>query len=140
MSTKQRSAMPGRHPVRPISATRCARDTDANWREWPKVNSRRNCPNVVAAYTPANNWDMPPERITSKSSMQSAPAAIPATIAATFPAGFAPAERTLVVRNVTLLATSPDKPACSAKSSTGTSPAHDTRFSSSNTATAPTNS
>jgi hypothetical protein len=33
---------------------------------------------------------MPPEQITSKSSMQSAPAPIPAMIAVSFPAGFTP--------------------------------------------------
>jgi len=66
--------------------------------------------------------------------MLSAPAAIPAMIEATFPAGFTPAEATLVVsaQIATLSPTSFESPARSASAITGTSPAHDTRFSSSN--------
>jgi hypothetical protein len=64
--------------------------------------------------------------------MPSAPAAIPAMIEVSLPAGFAAAEATLVVVIATLLEISSDRPACSASAITGTRPAHDTRFSSSN--------
>ena len=64
--------------------------------------------------------------------MLSAPAAMPATIVVILPAGFAPAEATTVSLIATLSVTSSDSPACSARAITGTSPAHDTRFSSSN--------
>src|SRR5664279_6595657 len=63
--------------------------------------------------------------------MQSAPAAIPATIAVSFPAGFTPAERTLVEENRTRSVISSDRPARSAKAITGARPEYDTRFSSS---------
>ena len=52
-------------------------------------------PNVAGAYTPPNSRFIPPARIRSRSSMQSAPAAIPAMIEVSFPAGFTPAEATL---------------------------------------------
>jgi hypothetical protein len=78
---------------------------------------------VVAAYTPANNCFIPPDRITSRSSMLSAPAAIPAMTEVSFPAGFAPAAFTLVARNPTRSAISPDRPARSANASTGAIPA-----------------
>ena len=81
--------------------TRWARSTDASCRVWPWVNSRRNWPSVAGAYTPPNSRGIPPERITSRSSMLSAPAAIPAMIEVSFPAGFAPAEATLDVLNLT---------------------------------------
>jgi hypothetical protein len=70
--------------------------------------------------------------------MLSAPAAIPAMIDVSLPAGFTPAETTRVARGsiATLLAISSDRPARSASPITGTSPAHDTRFSSSKTGTA----
>jgi hypothetical protein len=99
------------------------------------VNSRRNWPRVAGAYTPPNSRAIPPDRITSRSSIQSAPAAIPATIEVSLPAGFTAAEATRVEpkqSNVTRSAINPDSPVCSASSITGTRPAHDTRFSSSN--------
>jgi hypothetical protein len=68
-------------------------------------------------------------RITSRSSMQSAPPAIPATIAVSFPDGFTPAEATLEVLNLTRCPISSDRPVRSAKPLTGTRPAHDTRCS-----------
>ena len=64
--------------------------------------------------------------------MLSAPAAIPAITEVTLPAGFTAAERTLVVVIATRSVINADNPACSASASTGTRPAHDTRFSSSN--------
>ena len=93
--------IPGSSPVVATRLTRWARSTEASCRVWPWVNSRSSWPSVAGAYTPPNNRRMPPERITSRSSMQSAPAAIPAMIAVSFPAGFAPAEATLDVLNRT---------------------------------------
>lgn len=58
------------------------------------VNFRSNCPNVAGAYTPPNSRPIPPVRITPRSSILSAPAAIPAMIEVIFPAGFTAAERT----------------------------------------------
>jgi hypothetical protein len=71
-------------------------------------------------------------RITSRSSMLSAPAAIPAMIDVNLPAGFSAADLTLVVLIATLPEISSDRPARSASAITGTKPANDTRFSSSN--------
>ena len=59
--------------------------------------------------------------------IESAPATIPATRAVTFNAAFGDG-------TVTRSASSCDRPARSANASTGASPAHDTRFASSNTA------
>jgi hypothetical protein len=53
------------------------------------VNSRNNVPTVEGAYTPSKSVFMPPDRITSMSSMQSAPAHIAAISVASFGAGFA---------------------------------------------------
>ncbi len=80
MSTNARALMPGSSSLCSTRLTRCARSTDANCPVCPWVNSRRNCPSVAGAYTPPNNPAMPPERITCRSSMLSAPAAIPAMI------------------------------------------------------------
>ena len=102
--------MPGSSPVRSARSTRCARATDANCRMWPWVNSRRNWPNVAPAYTPPNSRFIPPERITSRSSMLSAPAAIPAMIEVSFPPGSTAADLTRVASIATWLVTSSDKP------------------------------
>src|SRR5665648_677487 len=66
--------------------------TASSWRTWPKVNARRNVPNVEGARPAVNTRSIPPWRSRSMSSMLSAPATIPATKAATFTPGFAPAE------------------------------------------------
>ena len=87
-------------------------------------------------YTPPNSRGIPPERITSRSSMLSAPAAIPAMIEVSFPAGFTPAEATFDTLNLTRCPISSDSPARSARAITGTRPAHDTKCSSSNTGVA----
>jgi hypothetical protein len=63
--------------------------------------------------------------------MQSAPATIPAITHPSFPAGFTPPDLTFEALNRTR-ASSGSRPVCSANSSTGTSPAHDTRLGSSN--------
>jgi hypothetical protein len=64
------------------------------------------------------------------SSIESAPATMPATNAATFNPAFAP----LSVGTLNCLSANPYKPADRASLSTGTKPAADTRFGSSNTA------
>ena len=62
--------------------------------------------------------------------MLSAPATIPATSAGTFKCAFTPPAS----RSVNVAPTSPASPHASASSTTGTSPAHDTKVGSSNTA------
>ncbi len=64
------------------------------------------------------------------SSIESAPATIPATSEVTFNPACAP----LSFGTVRCVSASSRSPACSASASTGTSPAVDTRFGSSNTA------
>ena len=91
---------------------------------------------MAGAYTCSNSRVIPPERITCRSSMLSAPAAIPAMIELSFPAGFTPAEATRVSPSATRSAISCDSPACSANAITGTKPASDTRSSSSNSGVA----
>ena len=66
--------------------------------------------------------------------MLSAPAAIPAMIEVSFGVGFAAPDFTRSSVNLTCSSNSRDNPACSANSSSGTSPACDTRLASSNTA------
>jgi hypothetical protein len=136
MSTNTRRSRPGSSPLCSTRPTRCERATEANCKPWPWVNPRRNWPNVAHAYTPPNSRDMPPERITSRSSMHSAPAAIPAIIDVSLPAGFTAADFTLLCFIATLLAINSDRPARSASAITGTSPATDTRFPSSKTGVA----
>jgi len=77
---------------------------------------------------------MPAERTTSTSSMLSAPAHIPPIRVASFGAGLADPDLILVSAMCTFSPRSPARPVCSASVITGTSPAHDTRLSSSNTA------
>ena len=62
--------------------------------------------------------------------MLSAPATIPATSAGTFKCAFTPPAS----RSVNVVPTSPANPHEAASSTTGTSPAQETRFGSSNTA------
>jgi hypothetical protein len=66
--------------------------------------------------------------------MLSAPAHIPATRVASFGAGLAAPDLILDSLMRTRWANRPDRSACSANAITGTSPAHDTRLSSSKTA------
>ena len=125
MSMKHRSSMPGRQSVRSTSPIRCPRGTADSCAQWPWVNSRGNWPNVAQAYTPPNNRCIPPERITSRSSILSAPAAIPAMIEVSFGAGFTPAEATFVFAGSirTLSVIKVDRPVCSVSAITGTKPA-----------------
>jgi hypothetical protein len=92
---------------------------------------------VAHAYTPPNSFFIPPERITSRSSMLSAPAAIPAMTEVSFGVAFAAPDFTRSLVNRTCASSSADRPARSANSSSGTRPACDTRLSSSNTALSP---
>jgi hypothetical protein len=104
--------------------------TASSWRTWPKVNARRNEPNVEGAYPWANNRPIPPCRSNAMSSMLSAPATIPATSEETFNPALAP----LSVGTVRCSSTRSRSPTDSASAITGTSPAEDTRFGSSKTA------
>ena len=106
------------------------RDTTSSWRTLPQSNPRRNDPSVEGARTPPNSSPIPPWRSTSRSSMQSAPASMPATIAGIFRCAFAPTA-TVILR---CSATRPARSQCWARRITGTSPAQDTRFGSSNCA------
>jgi hypothetical protein len=67
--------------------------------------------------------------------MLSAPASRPPMIDVSFGVGFAAPERTNSLVNATCSSNNSDNPVCSASSSTGTNPAHDTKFMSSNAAT-----
>lgn len=62
---------------------------------------------------------------------------MPATIELILPAGLVPVEAIGGAVIFTCSVTRSDSPACSASAITGTSPAHDTRFSSSNRTTGP---
>src|SRR5262245_6960342 len=66
--------------------------------------------------------------------MLSAPQAIAAMIEVSLPAGFTAPEATRVDGRSTCSSSNCESPACSASSSTGTNPAADTKFRSSNTA------
>ena len=126
--------MPGSSGVRRASAARCSRATAASWLVCPKVNSRRKIPSVDGAYTSPNTRGVPPARSTFTSSMLSAPHIMPAMIVVSFPAGLTAPEATRVLGRSTCSSISSERPVCSASSSTGTNPAADTRFCSSNTA------
>ena len=96
----------------------------------PQVNERRNDPSVDGARIPPNNAGIAPCRSRSRSSMLSAPPVIPATIAGTLTWAFTPHGRAIR----TYSPASAAWPARSARAMTGTRPARDTRFGSSNLA------
>ncbi len=99
-----------------------------------EVNSRNNVPTVEGAYTPSNSVVIPPLRTASMSSIQSAPTHMPATTVTSFGDGLAAPD---LIRGSAMWTFSPssrESPVCSANVITGTSPAYDTRCSSSNTA------
>ena len=102
--------------------------TASSWRTCPKVNARRNDPSVDGAYALVKSRPIPPWRSSAMSSMLSAPATIPATSEATFNPALAP----LSPGTLRCSSASSRSPARSANASTGTSPAVDTRFGSSN--------
>jgi hypothetical protein len=91
---------------------------------------------VEGAYTPPKSVFIPPARTTSRSSMLSAPAHIPAITVVSFGAGLADPDLIFGCRIQILSANNCDSPVWAANVITGTSPAHDTRWSSSNTAEA----
>ena len=97
------------------------------------TRARRNEPNVDGANEPAKTRPIPPCRNNPMSSIESAPATIPATSDDTFNPACAP----LSVGTVSCRCASCAKPAASASPSTGTNPAADTRFGSSNAADIP---
>jgi hypothetical protein len=94
------------------------------------VKDLRNEPNVEGAYARVKTRTIPPWRSSAMSSMLSAPATIPITSEATFSPALAP----LSVGTPTWSSASSCSPAERASASTGTSPAQDTRFGSSNAA------
>ena len=134
MSTNIRSSAPASSPVRAASAIRCSRAAAAIWLACPKLNSRSKIPTVEGAYTSSNTRGVPPARSTLTSSMLSAPHIMPAMIVVSLPAGLTAPEATRVLGSSTCSPINRERPVCSASSSTGTKPAADTRFCSSNTA------
>ena len=93
----------------------------------PQVNERRNDPSVDGARTPSNSVLIAPCRSRPMSSIESAPAAMPATRQPTLRPAFAPQSppgRTCSAARC--------RPARAARAVTGTRPACDTRFGSSN--------
>jgi hypothetical protein len=98
------------------------------------VNSRKKIPNVEGAYTSLNTRGVPPARSTLASSMLSAPQAIAPMIEVSLLAGLTAPDLTRVEGRSTCSPISRERPVCSASFSTGTNPADDTRFCSSNTA------
>ena len=134
MSKNIRSSVPASSGVRAASAIRCARATAASWLACPKLNSRSKIPTVEGAYTSSNTRGVPPARNRFTSSMLSAPHIMPAMIVVSFPAGLTAPEATRVLGSSTCSPINRERPVCSASSSTGTKPAADTRFRSSNTA------
>ena len=134
MSKNARCSMPGSSAVRAASATRCSRATAESWLACPKVNSRSKIPSVEGAYTSSKTRGVPPARNTFTSSMLSAPHIMPAMIVVSFPAALTAPEATRVLGSSTCSPINRERPVCSASSITGTKPAADTRFGSSNTA------
>lgn len=104
--------------------------TASSWRTCPNVNARRNEPSVEGAYVRSKIRAMPPCRNTAMSSIESAPATIPPISEVTFNPAFAP----LSPGTDKCLRDSSASPASAAIRITGTNPADDTRFGSSNTA------
>jgi hypothetical protein len=128
MSTKATASLPGSSGARRASSASNSRLTFSSCSTLPQVNERRNDPSVDGARTPPNSDRIAPCRSRSRSSMLSAPPIIPATTQGTFTWGFAPHRRAIrtcsPARSV--------RPARCASAITGTSPARDTRFGSSN--------
>jgi hypothetical protein len=90
-----------------------------------QMNERRN--GVVGSRSPSDNPAIPSWCSTSKSSIESARAAIPATRQPAFTSAFTP----VFAASRTCRRTSAARPARSARDTTGASPARDTRFGSS---------
>jgi hypothetical protein len=111
--------------VCPARFTKVVAATLSSCLTWPKVNDRRNVPNVDGARIPPNNRPIPPCRSRPRSSIESDPATMPATTAATLTAAFG-----LGTVNAALVVSC--RPQRRANANTGTKPADDTRFGSSN--------
>ena len=111
---------PGQRPP-PTPAERQSASTRSSWRTCPKVNARRNVPNVDGAATrcpsTARVW---PERNTSQSSMQSAPRHIADTKVITLRPGFAAPARS---PRSTVRSTSASIPSRSASTAGSSTPA-----------------
>ena len=105
-------------------------------RACPKVNSRNKVPTVAGAYTPPNKVIIPPARTKSTSSIQSAPTHMPAISVASFGPGLAEPDLIRGTGIHILSANRSASPVWVASAITGTSPAHDTRWSSSKRADA----
>ena len=124
------TSAPGSRGAAPASRTSSWRATASACRTLPQVNDRRNDPSVDGARRPPNRSAIAPCRSTSMSSMLSAPAAIPATRQPAFRPAFTPHFALILtcspIRSV--------RPQRSARAMTGTRPARDTRFGSSNDA------
>ena len=84
----------------------------------------KNVPSVEGARSPSNSRPVPPARSKSRSSIESAPASIPASTHRTFVAPFGD--------GTVKPSSSPSSPAASASRNSGTRPAADTKFGSSN--------
>jgi hypothetical protein len=124
------TSLPGSSGLRRASSASISRLTFSSCSTLPQVNDRRNEPSVDGARTPPNTAGIAPCRNTSRSSMLSAPPIIPATIPGTFTCGFTPHRPPIP----TCSSTRPARPARCASAITGTKPASDTRFGSSNVA------
>jgi hypothetical protein len=125
-----RVSLPGSSGARRASPARNSRFTIPSCSTFPQVNDRRNDPSVDGARIPPNRPGIAPCRSRSRSSMLSAPPIIPATMPGTFTAAFTPHRppgRTPAPARAA-------RPARWASAITGTRPARDTRFGSSNVA------
>src|SRR6478609_8113366 len=100
----------------------------------PESELRNRVPTVEGAYTPPKSVFIPPLRTTSRSSMLSAPAHMPAITVVNFGDGLADPDLILGTGIRILSANNCGRPVWAANVMTGTSPAHDTRWSSSKTA------
>ena len=130
MSMNASTPAPGSSGAADASRVSSRRPTASSWRTLPQVNERRNDPSVDGARIPPNTSVMAPCRRTSMSSMLSAPAAMPATRPGIFRCGFTPAGLVIVTCSPARSA----RPHRCARAMTGTRPARDTRFGSSNDA------
>jgi hypothetical protein len=90
MSTNASTPAPGSSGVCRASSASRSRLTLPSWSTLPQVNDRRNGPTVDGARSPANTMLIAPWRSTSRSSIESAPAAIPAIRHPIFASAFAP--------------------------------------------------
>jgi len=119
---------PGSSGVRRASSPRNTRCTFPSWSTFPQVKERKNEPSVDGARTPPNSAGIAPCRSRSMSSTLSAPAIMPATRQGTFRCGFTPHRSAMA----TCSPASAARPPRWASAITGTRPARDTRFGSSN--------